>query len=489
MEKFDNYIEIYFNSIKTKIELPKSLDDLNKSRFFIKENNFETKYIDIKNKEIKQLLITILDLNKKYSLIYYERPEQENLMNYMDINFEQKNSFYQSLKKLNDKYNNLNEHIMQSNNDNYNNSLLSFTEEKNKNMNSINSISEVPYKSEKSNKESENNNLKQIILGYQENEKKDEAKKIILINNNEKPEKKVLHFNNEPSEKNKINEKISNSKINSIELLTVPGTNNDIELKNVSSSFTYNFLPELNYSCYGVYEFLNIDSNLINNYVRPNFYSSLKSELLSLNKKEKEKITIHDYKQAFNNCYKLINEKLILSHKVVNDKLKSQDLPNKDNNKNSINEKSCQKSLSDLSLANFSFSFILFSENQIISVNLGTCETKICKYNKSYDKCECISLNKDSEIKDEESIKLNGISDKKIEIKMYNICGRDKFFIIGNSEFWKYVFLDDITKQVMSNYYYENKNCGGAINELYQLSTSYFENYIDDISVVVIFLE
>ena len=327
-------------------------------------------------------------------------------------------------------------------------------------------------------------------MGIQENEKKDETNKIVLINKKEKSEKKVLHFNNELSEKNKINEKLSNSKINSIELLSVPGTNSNIEEKKESSCFTYNFSPELNYSCYGVYEFLDIDSNLLNTYVRPNFYSILKSELLNLNKKEKEKITINDYKQVFMNCYKLINEKLILSHQVVDEKINSQNLSNNDNNNSSINEKSSQKTLSDLKLLGFSFSFLLFCENQVISVNLGTCETKICKYNKNYDKCECISLNKDSEIKDEGSIELNGIKDKKIEIeiKMYNICDRDKFFVIGNSQFWQFVCKIDITRYVMPNYYYD-RNCRGAINYLYQSSTSYFEKYIDDISVVVIFLE
>ena len=416
-----------------------------------------------------------------YIVIYYEKPEQENLMNYMDNDFEQKNTFYKELKKFNYKCDNQNKYLMSSNNDNYNNSLPSFTNEKNINLNTINNLSEVQYERDNSNKESENNNIKNIILECQKNEKNNETQKVILINRNKKSEKNDLHFNNEHSEKNKIDEKITNSKINSIELLTVPGTNSQSTEK--SSCFTYNFSPELNYSCYGVYESKNNDNNLLNNYVVPNFYSILKSELLILNKKEKEKISINDYKQAFMNCYKLINEKLILSHKKMNE-LKSQNLSNKDK----INEISPQKSLSDLSLSDLSFSFLLFCENEIISVNLGTCETKICKYNKSYDKCELISLNEENEIKEKEIIELND-NNKKIEIKMYNICERDKFFIIGNLAFWKYIYPDDITKNVMSDFYYESKNCGGAINELYQFSVSYIDDYIKDISVVVIFLD
>ena len=417
-----------------------------------------------------------------YIVIYYEKLEQENLMNYMDNDFEQKNTFYKELKKFNYKCDNQNKYLMSSNNDNYNNSLPSFTNEKNKNLNTINNISEIQYERENSIKDSENNNIKSIIMECLKNEKKDEPQKVILINHNKKSQKNDLHFNNELPEKNKINEKISNSKINSIELLTVPGTNSQSTEK--SSCFTYNFSPELNYSCYGVYESRNSDNNLINTYIRPNFYSILKSELLILNKKEKEKISINDYKQAFMNCYKLINEKLILSQKEMN-KLKSQNLLNKDK----INEISAQKSLSDLSLSDLSFSFLLFCENKIISVNLGTCETKICKYNISYDKCEFIPLNKENEIKEKESIELNDNNNKKIEIKIYNMSERDKFFIIGNLAFWKYISPYDITKNVMPNFYYENKNCGGAINELYQLSVSFIEDYIKDISVVVIFLD
>ena len=101
---------------------------------------------------------------------------------------------------------------------------------------------------------------------------------------------------------------------NSVELLTVPGINEKMNLVRESSCFIYNFYPEINYSCYGVYECSKKDINLIINYILPNIYSILKSELLILEKKEK--INSEDYAELFKKCYKLINEKLILSQKT-----------------------------------------------------------------------------------------------------------------------------------------------------------------------------
>ena len=57
----------------------------------------------------------------------------------------------------------------------------------------------------------------------------------------------------------------------------------------VRESSSYNFYPEINYSCYGVYECSKKDINLIINYILPNIYSILKSELLILEKKRKNK--------------------------------------------------------------------------------------------------------------------------------------------------------------------------------------------------------
>ena len=54
--------------------------------------------------------------------------------------------------------------------------------------------------------------------------------------------------------------------------------------------------------------------NLIINYIFPNIYHILKSELVILEKKEK--INQEDYAELFKKCYKLINETLILSQKT-----------------------------------------------------------------------------------------------------------------------------------------------------------------------------
>ena len=81
--------------------------------------------------------------------------------------------------------------------------------------------------------------------------------------------------------------------LNSVELLTVPGINEKMNLVRESGCFTFNLYPEINYSCYGIYECSKKDINLIINYILPNIYSILKSELLILEKKEK--INSEDY--------------------------------------------------------------------------------------------------------------------------------------------------------------------------------------------------
>ena len=63
-----------------------------------------------------------------------------------------------------------------------------------------------------------------------------------------------------------------------------------------------------------VYECSKKDINLIINYILPNIYSILKSELLILEKKEK--INSEDYVELFKKCYNLMNETLILSQQT-----------------------------------------------------------------------------------------------------------------------------------------------------------------------------
>ena len=132
-----------------------------------------------------------------------------------------------------------------------------------------------------------------MIQNINNHENKKETHKIFIEEknnqNNEKNllEGKISKLKNELNVKENIIKKLKKSKINSIELLIVPGINEKMNLVRKSSCFTYNFYPEINYSCYGVYEYSKKDINLIINYILPNIYSILKSELLILEKKKK----------------------------------------------------------------------------------------------------------------------------------------------------------------------------------------------------------
>ena len=105
MENFKNYINICFNNIECIIELPKNLEELNNARFYSKENL--TKDININPKEIKELLKILSELKNIY-LIYYQKnyKYEPNLIEYMsNEELNKTNSFYNSMKKIDEEKN------------------------------------------------------------------------------------------------------------------------------------------------------------------------------------------------------------------------------------------------------------------------------------------------------------------------------------------------------------------------------------------------
>ena len=299
MENFKNYINICFNNIECTIELPNNLEELNNARFYYKENL--TKDININPKEIKELLKILSDL-KNISLIYCQKnyKYEPNLIDYIDNEeFNKTNLFYNDMKRIDEEENKKNKHDVYIPNESeyFTNSIFKKANKKNNtnDIKSFNDISEIPEKKENSNPSTQNN-IKEMIQNINNNENKKETHKIFLNEekNNQNNEKKLLEekiskLKDELNVKENIIKKLKKPKINSVELLTVPGINEKMNLVRESGCFTYNFYPEINYSCYGVYECSKKDINLIINYILPNIYPILKSELLILEKKRKNK--------------------------------------------------------------------------------------------------------------------------------------------------------------------------------------------------------
>ena len=466
MEPFTNYLKIFFNDKSYIIELPNYIEEMPTVSFYTKNENNEPKNIEISSEKVKDILIPIIDLQNG-SLIYYKQNKVvSNLDNLFNSGESKQNDLYNTMKEI---YKDKNRIINLSSNGGSSISSLERLTNENKNFNAFKeTISEIPTKNEKPD---ENNSENFIISMFQKNERELNKKIEELRDKNEelKNNNKLLleeknNLTEELSEKQKIIKTFTKRKINSVELLCVPGTKTKKDKEKESSSFFYDFYPGLNYSCYGVYECLIEDNNLIKNYVIPNIYSILKNELLSKNKSNKS--NINDYKEIFSKCYKLINEKLSLS---------------------STNENSKQKLLKDLSIANLSFSFLLFGEEEIISINLGNSQIKKCQYDPISKKIECFNL---SEEKTNENIikELIRNLEENLEIKLFPYNKNDKFFVIGNNQFWEYVSPDNIID--LMNAYYINNDSKGAINKLYEVSRAklIFDNYIDDISIIVIFL-
>ena len=76
------------------------------------------------------------------------------------------------------------------------------------------------------------------------------------------------------------------------------------------------------------------------------------------------------------------------------------------------------------------------------------------------------------------------------EVKIFPYSEEDNFIIIGSDGLWEYVTNEEVVKIVSE--YYEKKDCDGAVIKLYEVSHErwvQYDDYIDDISIIVVFLE
>ena len=76
------------------------------------------------------------------------------------------------------------------------------------------------------------------------------------------------------------------------------------------------------------------------------------------------------------------------------------------------------------------------------------------------------------------------------EVKIFPFQEEDKFIVIASDGLWEYVTNDEVIEIVSE--YFMNKDCDGAVSELYEVSHErwvQYDDYIDDISIIVVFLD
>ena len=182
-----------------------------------------------------------------------------------------------------------------------------------------------------------------------------------------------------------------------------------------------------------------------------------------------------------------MNETLILSQQTKKNQILQ-------NNLESTSFFTPANSLKNIEFSDLSFSFLLFSDEKIISVNLGNIKIKKFKYNLINNKIESISLSEENQINNNGIIytgiiELDCKNNKKIDIKICPNDNKDKFIIMGNYQFLKNI-IDEDCGNIYNNF---NKNSKEAMKELYKIykkrNMAFNNNYIGDISAILIFLD
>ena len=278
---------------------------------------------------------------------------------------------------------------------------------------------------------------------------------------------------------------------------------------------------DLNYSYYGVCDGHGPLGHLVSDFIKSNItfivYKHLKSLLI-------QKSNINNDNNSNNNIdLKSIDDSFIDFPKLFKDSFLLMESKLSEN-----------KSI-DIELSGTTCVSLLFSSDRIISSNLGDSRAIKGFFNEDLKKWEYIPLSRDhkpSEKDEAERIKNNkGIvhpyidEDKKYvgpdrvwnegeelpglamsrsfgdgiakkvgvyaepEVKIFPYKEEDKFIIIASDGLWEYVTNEEVVEIVGK--FHEKNDCDGAVSELYEVSKERwvkFDDYIDDISIIVVFL-
>ena len=190
----------------------------------------------------------------------------------------------------------------------------------------------------------------------------------------------------------------------------------------------------------------------------------------------------------------------------------------------------------DCTLSGSTCNSLIISTNKIICANLGDCRAVLARYeNGQYN---AINLSRDHKPTESDEMKrilskegiIKQIYDKNIkdfigseriwiknseipglhisrsfgdnlahsvgvisepEIKIFDFCGNEKFIILASDGVWEYVDSDECV-DIVKNYYENDKDAIGALNELVKVAFTRWEKeqgYTDDITAIVVFFD
>ena len=290
---------------------------------------------------------------------------------------------------------------------------------------------------------------------------------------------------------------------------------------NQDSLFKVKF-GDLNYSYYGVCDGHGPLGHLVSNFIKSNItfivYKNLKSLLVEKKSKcdnvnnSDNNVNLKDIDDSNIDFPKLFKDSFLLMESKL----------------------SSNKSI-DIELSGTTCISLLFCQDRIISSNIGDSRAIKGLYNSELKKWEYIPLSRDhkpSEPDEAERIKnCKGIihpyidEDKKYvgpqrvwnegeelpglamsrsfgdnlakkvgvccepEVKIFPYNKEDKFIVIASDGLWEYVNNEEVVEIVGK--YHEKNDCDGAVSELYELSRERwvkYDDYIDDISIIIVFL-
>ena len=312
-----------------------------------------------------------------------------------------------------------------------------------------------------------------------------------------------------------LKNKTISKKIMSNASLCRKGLNRPDEMMKINQDALFKVkFGDLNYSYYGVCDGHGPSGHFVSDFIKSNIafivYKQLKTLLLQNQKQTNANLneiddSNIDFTQLFKECFSSMDTKLIENKSI------------------------------DIELSGTTCVSLLFCEKRIISANVGDSRAIKGYFNSSENSWNYIALSRDHKPSDKDEseriINCKGIIHPYIdddgnyagpdrvwmddelpglamsrsfgdeiatkvgvfsepEIKFFPYKEEDKFVVIASDGLWEYVSNDEVVRIVSE--YFVKKDCDGAVSKLYEVSHErwvQYDDYIDDISIIVVFLE
>ena len=495
-KKSTNSLLLSYQKKRNKMYIFKNVNNQKKNNKSEGSNNdADNKKINADNNDDNMTINTSINSNKN--------------LNYFNIkNKDSNNNMVNSLNKNNTSYTvSVSKNIDNSKSDKSNNKIIDTYESStianiNKHCDSL--LSRINFKmKEKANNDNRDFSKSNDNENNENGEEEEDNNKMKIINN-------INSIEIENQNKNIYKKIISNAS------LSRKGLNRpDEQMKiNQDTLFKVKF-GDINYSYYGVCDGHGPSGHFVSDFIKSNIafivYKQLKSLLLQNNNNNISNLNSAsdaniDFPKLFKDCFLLMDSKL-------------------------TNNKSI-----DIELSGTTCVSLLFCDNRIISANVGDSRAIKGQYNISNKKWGYIALSRDhkpSEKDEAERIhKYKGIihpyidddgnyagpdrvwiDDEELpglamsrsfgdeiaaragvyaepEVKIFPFEEKDKFVVIASDGLWEYVTNEEVIDIVSE--YFEKKDCDGAVSKLYEVSHErwvQYDDYIDDISIIVVFLD